>query len=683
MDLPAFLSLVERLESEEARDPASYRIRLWLLALLGYVYLLTMIALLASVLYLVHRSRLSGVLFVLYVEIPLFFLLLAAVRSLFVRLPTPVGYPLTRDDAPRLFDLIDEVSAATGSSPVHHVILTGELNAGVAQFPRFGVLGSARNHLVLGLPLLHALSPGQFRAVLAHEFGHLGGSHGRFGAWIYRIRRTWTLMQQYWHAGRSRLGALLFGHFLDWYAPYFNAYSFVLARAQEREADEGMLQVAGAQDSSVALARLELIGRSLQPRLEAYFREQLLAREAPPPDAWRTITAWAREGPESAEGRRLLVAALAVRTDVSDTHPALRDRLARFNPPGGGAAVVEAALLNPASTAATSYLGAEGIRLAAAVDEVWSVLHEAGWRESHRQIVEAAARIQALASSAEKKRPTDAEDEERLELTEGVYGLAAAVSLAREAHQRHPGNIRIRFFLGRALLAQGDLAGIDHLEAVRQADPGAAEAVSVLLFQHHWELGATEEAETHRRHAAERQIQEDRVRKERTSVPRRIRISPHGLHPEHVAALRRALYLQDDLDAVYLVRREVRIEPERPCWLAVLVRQRSFFSAPGHMALARLVNRVFTQVPWPVQTYCALAEGIPASVVWRVRRVPFAALLSHELDAPPPPGDKTSLAVLKKVEQLRQRARVRRRDRRLGAALIVAFAALLAWAFIG
>ena len=95
------------------------------------------------------------------------------------------------------------------------------------------MFGWLNNYLVLGLPLLRALSPAEFRAVLAHEFGHLSGKHGRFSGWIYRVRQTWIQILVSVHQERS-YASFLFEPFLEWYAPYLNAYSFVLARAGTR-----------------------------------------------------------------------------------------------------------------------------------------------------------------------------------------------------------------------------------------------------------------------------------------------------------------------------------------------------------------------------------------------------------------------------------------------------------------
>ena len=131
--------------------------------------------------------------------------------------------------APKLFELIDEVCSQVDGPRLHNVLLTEDFNAGIVQTPRLGPFGWQRNHLLIGLPLLQALSPAEFRAVLGHEYGHLSGNHGRFSGWIYRVRQTWTQLLTTLHEQRRHF-SFIFEWFLDWYAPFFNAYSFVLAR---------------------------------------------------------------------------------------------------------------------------------------------------------------------------------------------------------------------------------------------------------------------------------------------------------------------------------------------------------------------------------------------------------------------------------------------------------------------
>ncbi len=185
-----FIALVERLEVYEREQPAAYRLRVALLAALGY---LTLFGVLGLTLLFISFVTYEGRLNFLVIEILVLSLAFSAliIRSLWIKFEAPAGRELTYDEAPRLFDLLKEVRIATDGPHLHKVLLVPRLTAGIVQQPQVAVFGY-RNYLQIGLPLLRALSPEEVRAVLVHEFGHLSGNHGRFSSWIYRIRQTWT-----------------------------------------------------------------------------------------------------------------------------------------------------------------------------------------------------------------------------------------------------------------------------------------------------------------------------------------------------------------------------------------------------------------------------------------------------------------------------------------------------------
>ena len=89
---------------------------------------------------------------------------------------------ITALEAPALFEALERIRRKIRAPMIHHVRLNDEFNASIQQVPRYGLLGGSVNHLTIGLPLLMALNRPRFLAVLAHEYGHLRGDHGRFAA---------------------------------------------------------------------------------------------------------------------------------------------------------------------------------------------------------------------------------------------------------------------------------------------------------------------------------------------------------------------------------------------------------------------------------------------------------------------------------------------------------------------
>src|SRR5581483_1241330 len=227
---------------------------------------------------------------------------------------------------PELFALIEDLRTRASAPRVDRVLLTSDFNAAIVQHPGFAILGGARNYLMLGLMLMQSLSPEEFRAVVAHEFGHLSGAHGHFGAWIYRLRTGWARLlgalqsQRHW-------GAALFTGFFNWYAPLFSAYSFVQARQHEYEADQMSVAAVGREATASALLRVNTHGEFLSETFwPSIFKR---ADEEPAP----TFSPFSMLGPSliqrgaAAAPDRLLAKALAQKTGYGDTHPCLSDRL--------------------------------------------------------------------------------------------------------------------------------------------------------------------------------------------------------------------------------------------------------------------------------------------------------------------------------------------------------------------
>lgn len=78
-----------------------------------------------------------------------------------------------REEAPDLFATIDELTQQIGCKRPKHVYLTPEVNAGVFFDASFwSIFFPVRKNLEIGLGLCPIMSREEFKAVLAHEFGH-------------------------------------------------------------------------------------------------------------------------------------------------------------------------------------------------------------------------------------------------------------------------------------------------------------------------------------------------------------------------------------------------------------------------------------------------------------------------------------------------------------------------------
>lgn len=95
-------------------------------------------------------------------------------------------FEITREQQPRLFEFLDRLAAETKAPRPHKVFLSGGVNACV--FYDLSILNfifPSRKNLEIGLGLVNSLTLTEFKAVLAHEFGHFAQSTMTVGRWVY------------------------------------------------------------------------------------------------------------------------------------------------------------------------------------------------------------------------------------------------------------------------------------------------------------------------------------------------------------------------------------------------------------------------------------------------------------------------------------------------------------------
>jgi Zn-dependent protease with chaperone function len=477
---------VARLERSSAQQPALYQLKVALFAALGFGLLALILAGAFGVLLLLVGLVVAaafagwGALLVLLkfgkllllLALPLWFVGKATASALFTRVPPPQGLPITRERAPALFVALDDMRRRMKGPRFHRVLLTDELNAAVVQRPLFGLFGWPRNYLLVGLPLLDCVAPGEALAVVAHEYGHLAGSHSRFGAFIYRLRLTWSVIQhvsQQWNGWGGRL----LGRAVAWYAPHFNAYTFVLARANEYAADAAAARLVGAAAAASALKRVNLGAAYYERFMERTF-EAIGDAPKPPADLsmrWAGVAA----NPPTDDAQRWLQAALERRAQLADTHPVLRDRLDALGE--AAADVVPCAL--PGTTAAQAWLAGSLPELREALQHQWLARISEPWQARHEAIRQQRGRLDVLRGMAE---PSVAEHLERLQLElrlhpGGEHGPVLAAFNA--THADHAGGL---FLQGEWQLAHGDEAGLALMERAAALD---AEAIKPMCERAH------------------------------------------------------------------------------------------------------------------------------------------------------------------------------------------------------
>lgn len=608
-----FEALVARLEPKARAHPGAYRTAVVGLALMGYGYLSLVVLLLLVLLGLLIASVVTLKALAIKLAIPLAFFVWFVLKALWVRVPPPDGRLLTRTEAPELFALVDDLRRRLRTPPFHVILLTDDFNAGVAQVPRLGPLGWTRNYLMVGLPLMQSLTVEQFEAVLAHEFGHLAGGHGRVSNWIYRLRLSWGRLLGAFEETEAR-GKFLFAPFFRWYSPFFDAWSFPLARANEYEADRTAVRLTSPAAAAQALTAVHVIGGFLREKYWPSIHRRAADEPAP------AVMPFAHYGPQLAstldpsDAQRWLDGALARTTTVNDTHPALSDRLAAL-----GAA--PAIALPAPGAAADRLLGPSHAALVDEFDNRWLARIEEGWRARHEQVRTDRERLAVLEEALVRDGALGVDEGfEHARLVEEVgAGEEAALALFRAMQAAHPDQPYIAFALGRRLLERDDAEGVALMTSAIDAVDDAIVPGCEALRDFHWRAGRKDEARTWHDKAVARQEVLDAATKEREAVRAGDRFDPHGLAPDALEDLRRQITAVEGVLKAWFVRKRVKHLPESACYTFVFIT--SPWWKPGSQKQRDAVQeQVLAEVAFPGETIVFCGEGDNAKFARQVRQ---------------------------------------------------------------
>src|SRR6185503_1589959 len=93
---------------------------------------------------------------------------------------------LSAQQQPRLFTFLHELADAAEAPRPHRVFLSARVNAAVFyDLSPLNLIFPSKKNLEIGLPLVNALSLGELRAVLAHEFRHFRQRSMAVMRWTY------------------------------------------------------------------------------------------------------------------------------------------------------------------------------------------------------------------------------------------------------------------------------------------------------------------------------------------------------------------------------------------------------------------------------------------------------------------------------------------------------------------
>jgi len=399
-------------------------------------------------------------------------------------------------------------------------------------------------------------------------------------------------------------GSFLFRPFLNWYAPYFNAYSFPLARANEYEADATSVRLTSPVAAAQALTSVNVIGSYLNehywPRIHRQADDQPQPGFAPYAGMGKGVSSEL----DAVAAQNWLQRALAQSTTSDDTHPALTERLK---------AIGQSPHLAPPQPgqAADRLLGPALARITDDLDRRWQQHVQPFWEERYREVQEGRRELADLEAKRDSGTElTIQEAFDRACLTES-FGNDAQKALVqfRELHQRSPDDATICYHLGVRMLNHDEDGGVTLVKRAMELDESYIVHGAEALRNYYWTHGSQEQAHDWHNRAVERANLEAAANKERSEIQLADKVEHHDLSDDALAELRTQLKTIAGLRKAWMVKKRVEHFPQRPCYLLGFTAARSFFSSGNKRRVADVLEQIRANVTFPGETLILSVEG--------------------------------------------------------------------------
>jgi Zn-dependent protease with chaperone function len=184
----------------------------------------------------------------------------AVIKSMFARPGTgSFGLKKSQAECPRLYAALQEVARRVDTSPVDEIYIGPGSEIGVHQEGRgpFGVFGTKRRVLTLGLSTMRSLSVDELKSILAHEYAHFSHQDTFFSRFIHSVDLSIdTALNGMGAAG----GKVNYVNPFFWFLYlYYRAYSLLSAgysRSREFLADRMACSLYGANVFQSALTKV-------------------------------------------------------------------------------------------------------------------------------------------------------------------------------------------------------------------------------------------------------------------------------------------------------------------------------------------------------------------------------------------------------------------------------------------
>ncbi len=197
---------------------------------------------------------------------------------------------ISKEEEPKLFALIEEIADEVQTQKPKHVYLSNEINAYVFYDSSFwSMFLPIRKNLAIGVGLMNVVTQQEFKAIIAHEFGHFSQKSMKVGSYVYNVNKvihnllfdndsynsaiaSWANLNSYFAFFTSIAIKIVEGIQFVLMRLYeiVNLKFYALSREMEFHADAVAASIAGSQPLIDSLRRLPLADNAFSETMNFY-----------------------------------------------------------------------------------------------------------------------------------------------------------------------------------------------------------------------------------------------------------------------------------------------------------------------------------------------------------------------------------------------------------------------------
>jgi hypothetical protein len=490
-----------RMDAMAKASPALYYLFAWLLAAIGYGYLMLFPILaaftVAFVGYTVSQSSplqwSSTDWTIALVALCISALAAWTTRAIaHTRPDLPAGRPMTKADFPVLVNHINQLVAAYNAPALDQIKLTTRFDIEIIRSPVHGFPSSFKHTLLIGLPVMSCMSPMQLKLLLAREIGHLAQCRRNYNRRIIYLRSVWRHYAQEYSDG-WKPDTILLRLFFSWYAPFYSLSTEAAIQLEEFIKDRCMLDITPIEYAAETIAVFEVKKRFIENEFWPQLNDMAYIQPRPTWLPYSSMDSKITEKLDKEKAQAYYNNETGQYSAVDDDRSLLHQRMKRL---GQNEFIIPAP--KPES-AATHFFGNSLKQIQQQMDNIWYLKNKATWSRRYKQGINEKKQLKHLREQAAKALLSNDEAHRYVLLLQKYLEPDKSRPLLHEILKTNSHDPHVCFEIGNLLLKANDILGVDALNLAMEMSADLTVECCQQIVKYMVHAGDMNQAQTYRR----------------------------------------------------------------------------------------------------------------------------------------------------------------------------------------